>query len=176
MGLFPDIFLESPHRTHEIGGIVAEILKRLDQANLIITLDGPLGVGKTTFVQGFGEAWGLPAQEVVSPTFALLHQYQGEQKSFSHLDLYRLGAQKDASPEALEEFYAAGLEEFLEGIVLVEWPKRLPLDFWPQPRLEVLFHYLPGPSSTQALRYLNFRGFLAPEIYQEIERGFPEKD
>lgn len=85
----------------------------------VLLLHGPLGAGKTTLVQVLAEALGVgPDQYVSSPSFALLHEYQGRLPLY-HMDLYRLQDQ--------EEVEAAGLIEAFgqPGICLVEWPDRL---------------------------------------------------
>jgi tRNA threonylcarbamoyladenosine biosynthesis protein TsaE len=99
---------------------------------LLVALRGQLGVGKTTFCQGLGRALGLPDGDVKSPTFNLAHEHQGK-LTFSHLDLYRL----ESNP--LTQFLEAGLDEYLAGLCLVEWPERLPDSWWPPERLELTF-------------------------------------
>jgi tRNA threonylcarbamoyladenosine biosynthesis protein TsaE len=102
-----------------------------------VTLEGPLGAGKTTFAQGFGEAMGAAPGDVASPTFSLADVHRLGGAVLNHLDLYRLGG--DGPPEdALREFLEAGLDECLdEGFSLVEWPERLPEGWWPQGRYRV---------------------------------------
>lgn len=96
---------------------------------LLITLTGDLGAGKTTFTQGLGQSLGVKdPNEIISPTFTLANEYQGHVSIF-HLDLYRLPDQ--------EQFYEAGLDEYLtrSAVTLIEWPDRLP--YWPDHRLDV---------------------------------------
>jgi len=97
--------------------------------SFLITLSGDLGAGKTTFCQGLG--LGLETEDpaaIVSPTFTLANEYQGVVDIF-HLDLYRL--------ESPQEFAEAGLEDYLArpGLTVVEWPEKMPPDFWPAGRL-----------------------------------------
>lgn len=95
----------------------------------LILLSGDLGAGKTTFCQGLcRELAGIEEKEVLSPTFTLANEYHGCFDIF-HLDLYRL-------PDE-EEFFGAGLDEYLHrpGLTLVEWPEKMPADFWPEKRL-----------------------------------------
>ncbi len=81
-------------------------------------LFGGLGVGKTAFVRGLVEGVGGHPDEVSSPTFILIQEYDGRRRAY-HVDLYRLGTLE------VEEL---GLEELMgrEGIVAIEWADRLP--------------------------------------------------
>lgn len=83
-------------------------------------LVGDLGAGKTIFAKGLASAYGVPPDEVTSPTFALVHRYGEGSRPVYHVDLYRLENERE-----LEEL---GLEELLdeEGVVLiVEWAEKL---------------------------------------------------
>ncbi len=92
---------------------------------VLLILTGSLGAGKTTLVKGIAEALGAAnPDEVTSPTFTLVHEYEGEYKgkavSLYHLDLYRL--ENERQVEQL------GIDEFMEdnAIVLVEWGEKFP--------------------------------------------------
>jgi tRNA threonylcarbamoyladenosine biosynthesis protein TsaE len=88
---------------------------RAAAAGWLIGLRGDLGAGKTVLVAGLARGLGVTAR-VVSPTFALVHEYQGGRLPLSHLDLYRLASRA--------EIIAAGLEPYLcqpPGVVVVEW-------------------------------------------------------
>lgn len=85
----------------------------------VMLLHGPLGAGKTTFTQILARALGVGEDQYVSsPSFALLHEYQGR-LPLAHMDLYRL-----ADEEEVEE---AGLLDALaeDRLCLIEWPQRL---------------------------------------------------
>ena len=95
----------------------------------IILLKGPIGAGKTSFVQGIGK--GLSIKETISsPTFALSHHYLTGLIPLIHMDLYRIENSISARELFLEE------EEDLEvtkGILIVEWPELiLPIleEYW----------------------------------------------
>jgi len=85
-----------------------------------------LGAGKTTFAQGVAQGLGV-TDDVTSPTFALVHEYQGRVSLF-HMDLYRLTSE--------EEFELIGGWEYLQrgGVCLIEWAERLgnalPEPYW----------------------------------------------
>ncbi len=87
----------------------------------IILLQGDLGTGKTTLVQGIAEGLGI-SESVESPTFTLINEYFAGRIPLYHLDLYRLEPEE---AEALHlESYWDGLERDL-GIVAIEWAERL---------------------------------------------------
>ena len=79
----------------------------------VISLSGDLGAGKTAFVQGLAAAIGVK-QRVTSPSFTLVHEYEGRYP-IVHLDVYRLNS--------IQEVLDLGFEEFLDPdtIVIVEW-------------------------------------------------------
>lgn len=88
---------------------LASILKQ----NNVIVLTGELGSGKTKFVEGFLEYFGLE-NEISSPTFTIVNEYKKDDINIYHFDVYRL---EDSS-----EFYEIGGEEyFSSGICLIEW-------------------------------------------------------
>ncbi|QUE86371.1 tRNA (adenosine(37)-N6)-threonylcarbamoyltransferase complex ATPase subunit type 1 TsaE [Exiguobacterium alkaliphilum] len=90
---------------------VAEKLATLVTAGTVITLNGDLGAGKTTFTQGFGKGLGVK-RNVNSPTFTIMKQYQGRLPLY-HMDVYRL---EDTGDDI-------GLEEYIngDGVAIVEW-------------------------------------------------------
>ncbi|MEN8236934.1 MAG: tRNA (adenosine(37)-N6)-threonylcarbamoyltransferase complex ATPase subunit type 1 TsaE [Pseudomonadota bacterium] len=84
----------------------------------VITLQGDLGTGKTTFARAFIQAWMQKSCQVPSPTFTLVQLYERKEQTLYHFDLYRL----DSVLEVIE----LGLEEALHtGLTLIEWPERL---------------------------------------------------
>ena len=79
----------------------------------VIVLTGDLGSGKTKLVEGILSYFGLE-KEISSPTFTIVNEYQKENITIYHFDVYRLN---DSS-----EFYEIGGEEYFEnGICLIEW-------------------------------------------------------
>ena len=84
---------------------------------LVVAIAGDLGAGKTTLVQAICRGAGVMT-EVTSPTYALVHEYQGDRFPIYHLDLYRL--------ERAEDLTNLGWDDMLRAnaLVLVEWPER----------------------------------------------------
>lgn len=83
----------------------------------IIILSGELGSGKTKFTQGILRHFGLE-NEISSPTFTIVNEYNAKDVNIYHFDLYRLSD--------IDEFYAIGGEEYLSnGICIFEWGEML---------------------------------------------------
>ncbi len=90
-------------------------------AGSVILLEGDLGSGKTTMVQGLGEGLGI-TEPIVSPTFTLINEYTEGRLPLYHLDLYRL--QPEEVTALHPEIYWEGVDVPL-GIVAIEWAERL---------------------------------------------------
>jgi tRNA threonylcarbamoyl adenosine modification protein YjeE len=99
---------------------LARSLGSVLEAGDVIGLEGGLGAGKTTFARGVVHGLGIPeGTAVTSPTFALLHHYEGR-LPVAHADFYRLG--REAEVEEL------GVDELVEdgAVLLVEWGRKFP--------------------------------------------------
>jgi tRNA threonylcarbamoyladenosine biosynthesis protein TsaE len=109
-----DFFSRGPEQTRRIGIRLGGAL----QAGDVICLQGDLGAGKTTFVQGIANGWGS-LDSVSSPTFIIVNVYRrGDEARLFHMDAYRL----DSTPEAEE----LDLDSMLaQGPLLIEWPERM---------------------------------------------------
>lgn len=95
-----------------------------------IACNGPLGAGKTTFIQGFAAGLGVGEEQYVrSPTFTLIQEYEGRVPLF-HFDFYRL-----SQPD---EVWDIGFEEYLNsgGVLIVEWAGKFP-SVLPESRLDL---------------------------------------
>ncbi len=96
----------------ETKNIARDLASKIDK-NAVIVLSGELGAGKTKFTEGFLSYFGLE-NEISSPTFTIVNEYQNEKATIYHFDVYRLAD--------VDEFYAIGGEEYLaKGICIVEW-------------------------------------------------------
>ena len=133
--------------TLRLAGRLAEMLRPGD----VVLLHGDLGAGKSVFARGVARALGVTGA-MPSPSFTLLIPYEGAQKLY-HFDLYRLN-----DPE---EFYAAGLDEFIggDGIALIEWPEMAELD--PEPALHVTIARGDASDEAQRIIALENRGISA---------------
>jgi tRNA threonylcarbamoyladenosine biosynthesis protein TsaE len=102
-----EIMTNTPEETGEF----AERLARYLEAGDVITLEGDLGAGKTTFTKGLAKGLGVK-KTVNSPTFTIIKEYKGRMP-FYHMDVYRLD----------DSFEDLGFDEYFEGegVTVVEW-------------------------------------------------------
>lgn len=116
---------DAPEATLALGRALGAALRPGD----MLALTGDLGAGKTWLVKGVAEGLGIPAREVTSPTFVLMHVYEGR-IPLAHFDAYRLsGGEEMLDFGAEEAFYG-------QGASAVEWAERVE-DVLPEDRLEV---------------------------------------
>ena len=113
------MILSDETATIELGCRLAAVLRPGD----VVTLSGPLGVGKTSLARGILEALGHPG-EVPSPSFAIVQPYEDLELPVWHVDLFRID---DAS-----ELDELGLDAAADGVLLVEWPDKAGEGAWPQ--------------------------------------------
>jgi|CXWL01.1.fsa_nt_gi tRNA threonylcarbamoyladenosine biosynthesis protein TsaE len=120
-----DLHLSSPRETESFGNAIGQLLR----GGEVLALIGELGAGKTALVRGIVAGLGAPAASVTSPTFLLVHEYQGR-LPIIHIDLYRL--------QRPEETESIGLSDYLmdDAAVAIEWADRFP-QLLPDDRLEV---------------------------------------
>lgn len=104
--------------TEALGHAIASQVRRGD----VVTLSGPLGVGKTSLARAILNGLGHRG-EVPSPTFAIVQPYEGLDPPVWHVDLYRV--------ERAGELVELGLDCAREGILVVEWPDRADESAWP---------------------------------------------
>jgi tRNA threonylcarbamoyladenosine biosynthesis protein TsaE len=98
---------------------LAARLGGLVQPGDALALVGDLGAGKTVFVQGLAAGLGY-AGPVTSPTFTLIHVYEGGRTTLYHADLYRLEREAELDDVGLDDTFRQ------EGVVAVEWADRFP--------------------------------------------------
>jgi len=105
------VILEDEAATAQLGARLAARARAGD----VITLSGPLGVGKTALARGFLASLGHE-DEVPSPSFSIVQPYEDLDPPVWHVDLYRI-----EDPSELEEL---GLDSAAHAVLLVEWPER----------------------------------------------------
>jgi tRNA threonylcarbamoyladenosine biosynthesis protein TsaE len=120
--------------TDRLGRLLAETLPD----GSVTALIGTLGAGKTRLVQAVAEHSGIQLGVVSSPTFVLLHEYDGDRPIY-HFDAYRLADE--------EEFRRLGPDDYFEGtgLTFVEWADKFP-NVLPEERLEIQIEILDGTS------------------------------
>ncbi len=120
--------------TKEAGRLLGqEILK--ENKGPIIGLEGELGSGKTTFIQGLAKGLGIK-DRITSPTFVIFKKYPINQKSFYHVDCYRIKNSKDLIDLDFKEILGNK-----ENIVVIEWAEKIK-DILPKDALWIRFEYL----------------------------------
>ena len=140
------IELSTLQRTESLGTVLGKIAEPGD----IITLAGTLGAGKTALTQFIGRGLGIdPRIYITSPTFSLLHEYQGRIPLY-HMDLYRLGSEEEIESLGFPEYF------YGHGLTVIEWPERLG-SLMPAERLNVEL-VISGENSRTA--HLNAHGEL----------------
>lgn len=131
------------HSADETQAIAKKISSNLT-GGAVILLSGDLGAGKTTFVQGFAEAFGI-TDPVRSPTFIIRQDFAVKNNSaiarLVHIDLYRLNESSDLSTIDLDEVLTDP-----NTVTLVEWPERAGDYPWP-PHIRIAFAHGAEPTT-----------------------------
>ncbi len=111
--------------------VLAESLGKNIAHSFVITLEGDLGAGKTTFTKGLGKGLGVK-RVITSPTFTIIKEYLGRLPLY-HIDAYRL----EFSEEDL------GIDEYLmsDGITVIEWAQFIE-DLLPDNKLAITINYI----------------------------------
>ncbi|HEX2991270.1 MAG TPA: tRNA (adenosine(37)-N6)-threonylcarbamoyltransferase complex ATPase subunit type 1 TsaE, partial [Anaerolineales bacterium] len=146
----------SPEQTRRVGARLGAALRAGD----VVCLQGDLGAGKTTFVQGVAEGWGS-VDAVSSPTFVIVNVYRtADGKQLFHLDAYRLESTLEAEELDLNAMLA-------QGPLLIEWPERM-VKLIPNDRLWVRLEHV-----HEEEREMNFnsQGKHYDDLLDVIRRG-----
>ena len=106
-----EVISNSAQETRELGTRLGRVLKAGD----VLALSGPLGSGKTVFVQGLAAGLGTDRGVLVtSPSFVILHEYPGPAPLY-HFDFYRLRKEREVRELGYKEYFDG------EGVCAVEW-------------------------------------------------------
>ena len=109
------MFVENLTETLDLG---MKLSQKLNPQSIVL-LNGPIGAGKTSFVQGIAQGLSI-SEDITSPTFALSHHYNSGKIPLIHLDLYRL----ENISSAKEVFFSEEEEAFQnQAILVIEWPE-----------------------------------------------------
>ena len=140
-----EVCSRSADETRALGARLATLLRPGD----VVVLTGDLGAGKTVLAKGIAAGLGV-TEPVVSPTFTIVREYEGD-IPLQHLDVYRL--------DHFQEVIDLGLDELLDGhaVTIVEWGEAvsalLPVD-----RLEVSLLLLPPEEADDDTRVVELHG------------------
>jgi tRNA threonylcarbamoyladenosine biosynthesis protein TsaE len=110
---------------NELPSIVQEFLNNLKSVDkaIVAGLSGDLGAGKTTFVKELAKQLGVE-EDVTSPTFTVMQNYEIDFKSYKkliHIDLYRFEQEDNIGVLRLDEVFKNS-----ENLVLIEWVEKFP--------------------------------------------------
>jgi len=114
------IITHSPEETVKTAEKLAVLLKKGD----MIAYKGGMGAGKTTFTRGLSIGLGL-GDNVISPTFALVNEYQGESINLYHFDMYRIQTEEGLDSTGFFDY------DFENNITVIEWSENI-IDFLPE--------------------------------------------
>jgi len=151
---------KSAELTQALGRALGERLRGGDT----ILLSGPLGAGKTCFVQGLARGLAVPeGAAVTSPTFVLVAEYPGR-LWLRHADFYRV--------ESYARLLDAGFDDLAspDGVLVVEWPERFP-EALPADRLEL--RIAADAKSGEREIEIEARGERARALLKELESQWP---
>ncbi|NOU94592.1 tRNA (adenosine(37)-N6)-threonylcarbamoyltransferase complex ATPase subunit type 1 TsaE [Paenibacillus sp. LMG 31456] len=127
----PAFYTYKANNTEQTGALAAALAVKFEPGT-VITLDGDLGAGKTTFSQAVAKAIGVKGI-VNSPTFTLIKEYEGESLPFYHMDVYRLSLE-EADDLGLDDYFYGG------GVTLIEWSSLIE-ELLPNDRLSITIEH-----------------------------------
>jgi len=132
------------HSDVETQEFAQELASKIPEGS-VVALIGNLGTGKTTFTQGFAKGLNIEDQ-VISPTFKLVSEYEGDNKILYHIDCYRL--------DKPVEFLNIGGEQFLNpvnGVTLIEWAERIE-PYWSDDWIFIHFKHMDEKPDSRTIK------------------------
>lgn len=123
-----ELHIFKSHSVEETQAVGRHIANRLN-GNEVIGISGDLGAGKTQLVKGICSYFGIDSDEVSSPTFSIVNEYDGNIKIY-HFDFYRIKSE--------DELWDIGIEDYFTfpGLKLIEWFELAP-DVMPETFVKV---------------------------------------
>lgn len=145
------IYLENEKFTYRLGRHIGENLF----PGAVVCLNGDLGAGKTSMTKSIAEAMGID-EDITSPTFTIVNEYNEGDIPLYHFDVYRIGSS--------DEMYEIGFDEYIssQGVSIIEWSNIIE-DILPLERLDIEIKY----EDVGRRVYFNPRG----ERYEKIVEG-----
>lgn len=133
---------KSSEQTIELGRKIGKLLKPGD----VIAMSGTLAAGKTTITKGIAESLGVK-DNVTSPTFCLISEYEGEKMPLYHMDVYRLDGEED--------FLNLGVDELLygNGVCIIEWSEKVKNAL---PKKTIYMNITPNQDSSRTINIENW--------------------
>lgn len=129
------------HNLNELPEVSKAIFENLRYK--LITLEGEMGAGKTTFIKEFVKTLGT-SDEVSSPTFSIVNEYDTDNGKVYHFDFYRLNHEDEALDFGIEEYL------YSNHYCLMEWPNKI-ANFIPEEHHTITIKNIDGA------RHLNFK-------------------
>lgn len=128
--------------TIDLGRKIGFLLKAGD----VIAMTGTLAAGKTTITKGIAESLGV-SDNITSPTFCLISEYDGSKMPLYHMDVYRL--------EGAEDFVNLGVEDMLygNGICIIEWSEKVQSEL---PKKTIFMKITPSEDGTRTIEIKNW--------------------
>lgn len=135
-----ELHIQSLADTDRLGFFLSQTF----QAGACMTLQGPLGVGKSELARAMIKAGCGETGDMPSPTFTLVQSYEmTDGTPVWHMDLYRL--------KGLDDVLALGIEDaFYEAVCLIEWPDRLD-GFLPHNTVSIDIDFLAGSETERRI-------------------------
>lgn len=124
----------------ELPEVANQIIDQLQYK--LITFEGEMGAGKTTFIKEFVKALGT-SDEISSPTFSIVNEYDTDKGKVFHFDFYRLNHEDEALDFGIEEYL------YSNQYCLMEWPNKI-ANFIPDEHHSITIENVDG------IRHLNF--------------------
>ncbi len=150
-----EFFSRSPSQTRRIGMRLGAVLEPGD----LVCLQGELGAGKTTLVQGMAQGWGS-LDPVSSPTFVLVNEYsRSDGNRLFHMDAYRLQSGAEAAELDVDWMLA-------EGALVIEWAERVQ-EVLPEQALTIMFE--PIADEQRQMRF-HARGERYDRVISQLQR------